>query len=333
MAASMEGDHEDDRSSVGTDKVLGIDKGDSIVSTAIEDAKQEEEDWRAAALAAVPAAAAADDGDGLKAPSSSSFSMPVQPSSASSLLALEAALLAKYTAPPTADAAETRFMVDADWLRLWNGYLFGQQGCLPPGPLTNAALYDRRTLRLRQGLVEGLDYKAMTPTAFHVLAILYGTSDDGGGDGNTATPPEICRCVFNTRFSEMSCVGCDAHHGLTTPSTPPRRRHHYHSFGGNIYNAEVPPSKLRDVSREAKQRAHAEVNRMLARQRRRIVNGGIGPEGAAAAGGETTSIVSSCSSFQVAGARRGGRPGDEDAEEEEEDGQEDEDRARAARCV
>ncbi len=204
----MEGDHEDDRSSVGTDKVLGIDKGDSIVSAATEDAKQEEEDWRAAALAAVPAAAAAvaaDDGDGLKA-SSLSSSMPVQPSSASSLLALEAALLAKYTAPPTADAAETRFMVDADWLRLWNGYVFGQQGCLPPGPLTNAALYDRRTLRLRQGLVEGLDYKAMTPTAFHVLAILYGTSDDGGGGGNTATPPEICRCVLIRDFE--ICLVC-----------------------------------------------------------------------------------------------------------------------------
>ncbi len=132
-------------------------------------------------------------------------------------------------------------------------------------------------------------------------------------------------------------MGCDAHHGLTTPSTPPRRRHHYHSFGCNIYNAEVPPSKLRDVSREAKQRAHAEVNRMLARQRRRIVNGGIGPEGAAAAGGETTSVVSSCSSFQVAGGRRGGRPGDGDAEEEEEEEEENEqeaeDRARAARCV
>lgn len=71
-------------------------------------------------------------------------------------------------------------------------------------------------------------------------------------------------------------------------------------FGCNVYNAEVPASKLREVSQDAKQRAHSEVNRLMARQRKRILGGG--------AADETASIVSSCSSFQI-GGRGGGRMG------------------------
>lgn len=79
-----------------------------------------------------------------------------------------------------------------------------------------------------------------------------------------------------------------------------------------MYNAEVPASKLREVSQDAKQRAHSEVNRLMARQRRRILGGG--------AADETASIVSSCSSFQI-GGRGGGRMrgggGDAAADDEE----------------
>lgn len=51
----------------------------------------------------------------------------------------------------------------------------------------------------------------------------------------------------------------------------------------------------REVAAEAKQLAHAEVNRLSARQRRSIIRGC----GGEAAGDEARSIVSSCSSFPV----------------------------------
>lgn len=141
--------------------------------------------------------------------------MPAQPSTPTSLLALEAELIARHSAASAealacttaaaaaaADDVGVRFMVDTEWLRQWNGYVHGQQGCLPPGPLSNLALYDARTLRLRQGLVQEIDYKALTPVAFYILAILYGTASDesvstsGSGD-NAAMPPEICRYVLH----------------------------------------------------------------------------------------------------------------------------------------
>lgn len=231
---------EDDRSSVGTDQILGaclgerFDDGASATYTAafsLPDDAAAKGEWKAAA-----APAPAD--NGLKS------ALPIQPSCPTSVLALEAALLAKYAAPASAAAAvddaaaascDLRFMVDAEWLRQWKGYVLGQavctcvciygyacmgvrgvhllliihtptpdqpQGCLPPGPLTNLGLYDGRTLRLRQGLVQEVDYKALTPTAYHILAILYGTANDdaggaggAGGGSNAAMPPEICRCV------------------------------------------------------------------------------------------------------------------------------------------
>lgn len=186
---------EDDRSSVGTAEILREPFAPSIVddaaaasaSATATDAKQEGDDgWKAAAAAPADQA-----GRG--------SAMPAKPSTPTSLLALEAALIARHAAPAAAGTADddvgVRFMVDAEWLRQWSGYVHGQQGCLPPGPLANLALYDARTLRLRQGLVQDIDYRALTPPAYYILAILYGTADDDAGSGDATMPAEICRCV------------------------------------------------------------------------------------------------------------------------------------------
>jgi hypothetical protein len=213
---SMEAEDDLDRSSVGTEDVLreglGLGLGRDDDTSPVSDAKG---DWKAvpspppppaaaaAAAGAAPTAPAAEtDHDGLKKPpppppppTPTMTTLPAQPSSSQSLLALEAELLAKYDVDADANAAaasEVRFMVEAEWLRQWNGYVRGSSN--PPGPLTNTALYDRRTQHLRLGLVEGVDYKPLTPTAFYILAILHGTADDDGSSA-AATPPEICRCV------------------------------------------------------------------------------------------------------------------------------------------
>lgn len=125
---------EDDRSLVGTDQILGaclgerFDDGASATYTAafsLPDDAAAKGEWKAAA-----APAPAD--DGLKP------ALPIQPSCPTSVLALEAALLAKYAAPTSAAAAaddtatascDVRFMVDAEWLRQWNGYVLGQAVC------------------------------------------------------------------------------------------------------------------------------------------------------------------------------------------------------------
>lgn len=214
---------EDDRSSVGTAEIQQFAASASAsASVTGTDAKGGGGDgWKAVATDAGPSSS-------IKLPNPPPALapalqpkplMPAQPSTPTSLLALEAELIARHS-PAVAQAASgealavagttaaaaaaandvgMRFMVDSEWLRQWNGYVRGQQGCLPPGPLSNLALYDARTMRLRQGLVQEIDYKALTPVAFHILAILYGTaSDESGssGGGNAAMPPEICRCVL-----------------------------------------------------------------------------------------------------------------------------------------
>lgn len=94
-------------------------------------------------------------------------------------------------------------------------------------------------------------------------------------------------------------------------------------FGSNIYNAEVPESVQREVAAEAKQLAHAEVNRLLARQRRRIIRGCADRK--EAAGDEAQSLVSSCSSFPAGVRRPMGVAADAIVE--------DDDEAAASRCV
>lgn len=114
-------------------------------------------------------------------------------------------------------------------------------------------------------------------------------------------------CSFCTFLCETS--------GLIRSTNVPRLDHR---FGPNIFNAEVPPSKLRDVTVEAKQRAHSEVNRLMARQRRQIIGGGASGSNAE----DAMSIVSSCSSFHMAGRDGGAADDGGDGDEERE----------AARC-
>lgn len=187
----------DDQSSVCTeDIVLPLEHGGLIVAAAAAAAHDTKgEGNKEAAAAAAPVGA-------------KQLLQYAQPSPLSPVLALEAELVAKYSAGPFAATPTTaavapaeqhgvRFMVDAAWMRQWNGYVRGQPGCLlPPGPLTNAALYDRRTLRLRQGLAQGVDYQAMNPAAYYILAVLYGTvanDDECMTSSSMALPPGICR--------------------------------------------------------------------------------------------------------------------------------------------
>lgn len=203
----------DDQSSICTeDAVGGLVVAASAAPAAAPDTKGEGNKKATAATAAPGANHSGGGGD-----KQQQLLQYPQPSPLSPLLALEAELVAKYSAGPFAATPTTaatatvapaeqhgvRFMVDAAWLRQWDDYVRGQPGCLlPPGALTNAALYDRRTLRLRQGLAQGVDYQAMNPAAYYILAVLYGTAADDDADGpadggsSMALPPEICRCVL-----------------------------------------------------------------------------------------------------------------------------------------